>query len=180
MKKFIYLVPIGDVEESVLEILKEPLKKEFGLECKVVDKIEIPKKSYNESRQQYYSTAILDELRKVYKDDTERILGIIDRDLFVPRLNFVFGEASTGIRPSAIISIMRLRQEFYGLPENDELFKKRIITEAVHELGHTYQLQHCFNLKCVMFFSNSLSDTDRKGYNFCEDCQKLLKGMHYK
>jgi len=176
MKKFIYLVPVGDIDKNILAMLKDPLKSEFGFECKIGENIEIPKKSYNESRRQYHSTAILDELKKVYKDDTERILGLIDKDLYVPRLNFVFGEASMGIRPSAIISVTRLRQEFYGLPDNEELFKKRLITEAVHELGHTYQLQHCFSPKCVMFFSNSLMDTDRKGYNFCDDCKKLLKG----
>ena len=177
MKKFIYLIPVGDIDKNILEMLKESLKEEFGFECKIGDKIEIPQKSYNESRKQYFSTTILDELKKVYKDDTERILGVIDKDLFVPRLNFVFGEASMGIRPSAIISVTRLRQEFYGLPDNEELFKRRLITEAVHELGHTYQLQHCFNPKCVMFFSNSLMDTDKKGYNFCDDCRKLLKGQ---
>ncbi|MBI5187681.1 MAG: archaemetzincin family Zn-dependent metalloprotease [Nitrospirae bacterium] len=97
----------------------------------------------------------------------EKVLGIVDHDLYVPQLNFVFGEAG---RKMAVISLTRLRQEFYGLSEDRGLFHKRTLTEAVHELGHTYGLGHCRNPRCVMFFSNSLMDTDRKGPEFCLGC----------
>ncbi|MEA2005134.1 MAG: hypothetical protein U9O50_02570 [Acidobacteriota bacterium] len=46
--------------------------------------------------------------------------------------------------------------------------------EAVHELGHTYGLSHCPDAKCVMHFSNSLLDTDKKSASFCTHCHKLL------
>ena len=76
-----------------------------------------------------------------------------------------------------VIEILQneLRQEFYNLPRDQGLFHKRGLTEAVHELGHTYGLGHCRNPRCVMFFSNSLVDTDRKGPEFCPDCKKQLE-----
>ena len=86
-----------------------------------------------------------------------------------PGLNFIFGLASKKI---VIISITRLYEEFYGYKKNNQLFNKRVLTEAVHELGHAYGLNHCKNPYCVMFFSNSLVDTDRKGHKFCDDCKK--------
>jgi archaemetzincin len=46
--------------------------------------------------------------------------------------------------------------------------------EAIHELGHSYGLAHCSRPKCVMFFSNSLQDTDRKRSAFCVDCRMKL------
>jgi len=101
----------------------------------------------------------------------EKILGIVDHDLFIPELNFVFGEAS---QKAAVISLTRLRQTFYQLPEDRTLFHQRVLTEAIHELGHTYGLGHCKNSRCVMFFSNSLMDTDRKGSEFCPPCQSKL------
>ena len=101
----------------------------------------------------------------------EKILGIIDQDLYVPKLNFVFGEAS---RRVAIISLTRLRNEFYSLPKDQTLFRKRVLTEAVHELGHTYGLEHCRNPHCVMFSSKSLIDTDLKGPDFCERCKSKI------
>jgi archaemetzincin len=101
----------------------------------------------------------------------EKILGIVDHDLYVPELNFVFGEAG---RKAAVISLTRLRQSFYLLTEDQNLFHQRVLTEAVHELGHTFGLGHCGNPKCVMFFSNSLMDTDRKGSEFCPACRDKL------
>ena len=106
-------------------------------------------------------------------DSGDRILGVVDVDIFAPGLNFVFGEADiTGGK--AIISLQRLRQEFYGLSQDQDLFQERVLKEAVHELGHTYGLMHCLNPACVMHFSNSLHDTDLKGWNFCPTCKVRL------
>lgn len=85
-------------------------------------------------------------------------------------LNFVFGLADRATA-RAIIALPRLRQSFYGLPDDIALFRERAIKEAVHELGHTFGLGHCRDRRCVMAFSNSLADTDRKGQEFCERCQ---------
>ncbi|MCF2144525.1 MAG: peptidase zinc-dependent [Candidatus Heimdallarchaeota archaeon] len=96
-------------------------------------------------------------------------LGIIADDLYVPTLNFVFGLASPRIK-TAIVSYYRL------LSTNDEVTFKRLLTECVHELGHLFNLPHCQNPHCVMFFSNTLNDTDRKGYLFCQNCfQKFTR-----
>jgi archaemetzincin len=67
-----------------------------------------------------------------------------------------------------------LRDEFYGLPPNPAALKSRLVKEAVHELGHTFGLVHCPNACCVMYFSNSLGDTDRKGPGFCSACKARL------
>ncbi|MFQ6038426.1 MAG: hypothetical protein ACE5LV_07400 [Candidatus Aminicenantales bacterium] len=94
--------------------------------------------------------------------------------MYVPQLNFVFGEAELEGHFD-VISLIRLRQSFYGLPENRGLFLERAVKEAVHELGHTFGLRHCPDPRCVMHFSNSLLDTDRKEASFCTRCRKLLK-----
>jgi hypothetical protein len=90
-----------------------------------------------------------------------------------PGLNFVFGLADPSSR-CAIISLARLYPEFYGQPRNPGLFKARAVKEAVHELGHLLGLGHCPDPACVMAFSNSLGDTDRKGPGFCAPCRELL------
>ena len=131
-----------------------------------------PDYAYDHKRKQYLSTAILNTIlgqKEVAR--YERILGVVDHDLFVPELNFVFGQAST---KAAVISLTRLRQTFYHLPEDQTLFHQRVLTEAIHEIGHTYGLEHCRHPRCVMFFSNSLTDTDRKGLEFCRSCYSKL------
>jgi archaemetzincin len=105
----------------------------------------------------------------------DKTLGVIDLDLYVPGLNFVFGEADPG-SGVCVISLTRLRQEFYGRAPDEELFLKRAVKEAVHELGHLYGLPHCTDRRCVMYFSNSLPDTDKKTRRFCERCKKAVTG----
>lgn len=172
--KKILLVPFEDVDKKVLEKIKIYLKKTFGREVIIGEKASLSPKAYNSSRKQFHSTALLDGLLLRKSKEYERILGFTDADLYVPQLNFVFGEADPthGI---AIISLTRLRQEFYGRSKDDSIFIERAIKEAVHELGHTYGLGHCTDVKCVIHFSNSLMDTDIKERDFCKECQRRLK-----
>jgi archaemetzincin len=44
---------------------------------------------------------------------SERVLRLVDLDLYVPDLNFVFGLADPPGR-RAVIALPRLRQSFYG------------------------------------------------------------------
>jgi archaemetzincin len=71
---------------------------------------------------------------------------------------------------AAVISLHRLRS-----PDRS-LFSLRILKEALHELGHNRGLRHCSDDGCVMHFSNTLADTDRKGPGFCPDCDARLDG----
>ena len=88
-------------------------------------------------------------------------------------LNFVLGGAYRGVRVAAIY-IPRLRQEFYHLNPDEVIFRDRIVKEAIHELGHSFGLYHWANKKCVMYFSNSLKDTDFKQRSFCPNCKNNL------
>ena len=84
-------------------------------------------------------------------------------------LNFVFGEADPE-NGRAVISLKRLYPSFYGQSDNEKLFQERTLKEAVYELGHTYGFPHCPDPQCVMHFSNSIADTDRKSLEFCKSC----------
>jgi archaemetzincin len=167
----ITLVLIWEVDKSALETLKQSLTEAFGQKTWVGDDIKLTSESWNQNRCQYLASTLLARLPTPGSGD--RVLGVVDVDIFAPRLNFVFGQADiTGRR--AIISLQRLRQEFYGLTKDEKLFHERTLKEAVHELGHTYGLKHCPNPACVMHFSNSLHDTDLKGWNLCPACKVRL------
>jgi archaemetzincin len=168
----VLLVPIGEVDHKVIETLRYDLGKVLKKQVLITKEIPQPDYAFNKKRNQYLSTAILKMMitKKAY-DVYEKMLGIIDHDLYVPKLSFIFGEASQRV---AVISLTRLRNEYYNLPRDQILFRKRVLTEAVHELGHTYGLKHCGNPDCVMFFSNSLIDTDAKGPAFCQRCESRL------
>lgn len=161
---------IGKSNEEVMVFLRESLNHAFRKTVSIGTGLPEPDYAFNNKRGQYLATTILNRLVKEHESsDYERLLGVADYDLFVPELNFVFGLAG---ERAAVIALARLRQSFYGLPEENTLFRRRVLIEAIHELGHTYGLSHCSNSRCVMFFSNSLGDTDRKVPDFCERCRK--------
>jgi archaemetzincin len=176
----ILIVPIGQIDLNTLNTLKDKLIQIFpNTDCSILrDEMPIPSQAYNSARDQFFSTQILEALINYSKQiEADRVLGITNVDLYVPRLNFVFGEAQCPGR-TAIISLHRLHPEFYGFSPDIELFHERVLKEAVHELGHTFGLRHCEQPKCVMFFSNSILDTDRKYSSFCRTCnQKLNRNL---
>lgn len=169
----IVLVPMGAVAADLLDGLVVALSRVFGLPCRIAAPVPVPATAYDRVRGQYVGDRILDLLVRLDIPHAERLLGVIDADCYTAGLNFVFGQARMYAR-EAFIALPRLRQSFYHLPEDQALFQERILKEAVHELGHTYGLGHCPNPTCVMHFSNSLRDTDRKGSEFCSRCSSSL------
>ena len=167
------IVPFGTIRKEVLVFLQNELIRTFGFDIRIAREEPIPQYAFDSKRRQYHSTKILEWLKNIPVMDT-RILGVVDLDLYVPELNFVLGEADVA-HGVCIISLVRLRQEFYGLPKNENLFLERALKEAVHEIGHTYRLSHCRDPKCIMHFSNSLQDTDIKGPDFCPRCKLKLR-----
>jgi archaemetzincin len=167
------VLPIRKTETTTLFWIKEKIAKTFpNTTCTVVNEtIPLRKENFDEKREQYRSHAILSEIQSyaTMKPDFTRVLGVVDADIFVPELSFVFGEA-TYPGKAALISLWRLKPEFYGEATNASLFLDRTLKEAMHELGHTLGLGHCPRSSCVMHFSNSISDTDIKQSLFCDKC----------
>jgi len=167
---------VGEVYTKAVKHLKDRLPAVFPkTTCMVCEKIlPIPRETFNPSRRQHHSSLILSKIRSLtLKHRTNILLGVTEADLYVPGLNFVFGEAECPGKV-ALISLRRLRPTFYGQPDNEALFLERTLKEAVHEIGHVLGLRHCENFKCIMFFSNSILDTDRKQLGFCERCIPTL------
>ncbi len=166
------ILPIGNIETNNLSPVKDELPKIFPKTTTRMTKEGLPlsQNTFDKKRGQYRSNQILAEVQAyALESDACRILGILDADIFVPELNFVFGEA-TFPGKSALVSIWRLKPEFHGEPPNMKLLAERSVKEAVHEIGHTLGLKHCHRSSCVMHFSNSIFDTDKKQNLFCDEC----------
>ena len=164
------------VEADFVEAVRVAIEQSFKAKVVLGEKLSVPARSYSHERAQYLSTDLLDVLAPHARGDERIRLGITNVDLFVPELNFVFGEASSA-RRVAVFSTARLNSQAYGEPKDEAILLRRATTEAVHELGHVFGLGHCTSPSCVMWFSNTLSETDRKGSEFCQRCTRQIDSL---
>ena len=171
MVPMIVLVPIGPVIAELLSWLAERLREIVGQEVVIGEGIPLPERVLNPRRQQYRGDDILAALEALGLPGADRVIGLVEADCYTPGLNFVFGQARLGGR-DAFVALPRLREASYGCPANEGLFRLRVLKETLHELGHTWGLGHCPDPRCVMYFSNTLEDTDAKGLEFCPRCQE--------
>lgn len=162
------ILPLGTVDPDLLDWLSYELEKGFRADTELLSPMD-PSFAYHPERKQYHSTEILQAMTKRVSRRTWRLLAVTDVDLYVPILTFVFGEALLGGR-SAVVSYHRLRQEFYGLDKDRDTLARRLLTESVHELGHTMHLIHCSDHRCVMSSSHAVEWIDIKESTFCRDC----------
>ena len=169
----IVLKPLGDVADEVADELKEKVRLVFNCPVEINPGLNQLVDAYDSQRGQYLASKLIGSLIALGKGRNERVVGITEVDLYAPGLNFVFGEADI-IHKVVIISLCRLRQEYYGLPPDKKLFIQRATKEIVHEIGHTFDLEHCPDQKCVMHFSNCLADTDWKEASFCSKCRPKI------
>jgi len=168
--KLLHLLPIGSVEDALLKGLCPAAEKIIGARCAVLPARLDPEFAFHGERQQYHSSEILRRMQSFVTPDSWRVLGVAAVDLYIPILTFVFGEAQMG-GPCALVSTHRLRQEFYGLPIDHELLRQRLLKEAVHEVGHTLQLTHCDDYRCVMASSHAVEWIDLKESDLCRNCR---------
>jgi archaemetzincin len=172
--KLLQLLPIGNVDDGLLKDLRPVLEEIFRIPCTIFDARLDPEFALHGERQQYHSSQILQRMQSFLFNDSWRVLGIADVDLYIPILTFVFGEAQMG-GPAAVISAYRLRQEFYGLPPDKEVLCQRVAKEAVHELGHTLNLAHCDDYRCAMAPSHAVEWIDLKGSVLCPACLRCAE-----
>jgi archaemetzincin len=156
------LAPLGERLERLLPVAVEQHPPGFD-----------PELAYDPSRGQYNSRTLLAQLLRD-GNGADRILGVAGVDLFIPVLTFVFGEAQLDGR-AAVVSTQRLDNSLYGLPPDPALLFERLVKEAVHELGHTFNLYHCADGRCVMASSTYVEQIDLKGERFCDRCLDALR-----
>ncbi len=167
----LFLLPVGDTPSAPIKELARDIGAILGLDTRIAaTRLSMPEESYDPRRGQSLAPRVLQRLRSVRGDADALVLGIANTDLYAPGLSFVFGQADIAGGVSAI-SLTRLYPAFYGRPHDVATFRRRTAIEGVHEVGHLLGIAHCADRHCVMFFSSTMADSDRKGPLFCENCR---------
>jgi archaemetzincin len=146
----------------------------LGVDTRRLEAMPEPGYAFDARRGQYSSVEVMKMFAGAAPPGEGKVIGITERDLFIPMLTFVFGQAQLGGR-FAVVSLARLRQEFYGMPADPELFLGRATKEVVHELGHTLGLAHCAEKTCAMSLSTDIRQVDGKTAAYCGACASVAR-----
>lgn len=168
MNRSIKIAPLIDPPNFILNEMKLKFEEIFKFPILIEKNLKVPDYYKNLSRKQYNVSKLIFYLKEKFKSDFLKIIGVISEDIYDEGYNFVFGLAELNGK-YAIVSLYRL------FDKDKNLYLDRTMKESIHELGHTFGLNHCNNKNCVMSFSLSINDVDKKERYFCKLCETKLR-----
>lgn len=187
----IYVWWIGEeqVDRELMEHVRRHLARAYGRPVLPWDGLARPRHAYDARRRQHSSGAVLRWLLEAgplaaapsagaagrEPGGGDKVLGVTDRDLFIPILTYVFGEAQLG-GAAAVVSTARLVEDLQLV--GPRLLVERLAKEAVHELGHAFGLVHCATPACVMGRSPAVREVDEKSSELCTECRGQLAALN--
>ena len=173
LKAKIVVVPLGEVDFNLVNRLASEVGSVFGRAVDIIKGMKVPDESFNLIRGQYFASVVMAKLERIKSNSREKVIAVCEENLYLPDENYVLGCADQ-VSGTAVVSLYQIRQEFYGLPENDALVYPRAYKETLHHLAHVFGLAECRNPKCVNYFSQVMLDIDNKGTAFCDICRRQL------
>lgn len=144
--------------EGLVRGVSDALYDAYGVRTYANCLLEPPGNTYDAQRVQYNAQALLEYLARAKKGDVA--LWLMDRDVYAPGTEYVFGFALTGY--GAVLSCARLTSPAL------------VCKEAVHEAGHILGLKHCMD-RCVMQYARTVGEVAAKPSEFCSDCRRRAK-----
>ena len=169
----IVISTIGDFKPGLFESVRHRISRVFRCPTKEMPLLHDLDFAFDQGRNQYHSTLILEKLANRAPASAIKVLAITDVDLFIPVLTYVYGEAQLNGK-ACIISTLRLKEGLFPMHTQDA-FLARVFKEAIHELGNTFNLLHCPDHACIMHYCRSEDDVDRKSEELCRYCEVFLE-----
>ena len=168
------LVPLGDVPEIVLKVIEDHITGCFKLTTQILPTLEKPEYAIDERRLQYNAGIIIETMEAMHFSNHDKVIGVLNNDLFIPIFTHVFGEARQGGK-CGLVSLYRLAKNPDGSTPPKSIIHERVAKVALHELGHLLDLLHCEHKKCLMHFSGGTDEVDEMSLDLCEYCSIYLQ-----
>jgi archaemetzincin len=170
----IYLLTLGaGVRDAELELVRQALAAVFSEPVRVLPQAELPKSAYYAPRSRYRAEKLLDFIRPALPEGGLRIAGVTAKDISTtkpPHADWgILGLANID-GSACVLSTFRCHRG----AKSQEHARVRFAKTAVHELGHTFGLEHCPTRGCLMEDGGgSVLTTDRER-DLCAACRKWL------
>ncbi len=179
----VVLMPLGEFPEDLLVAVEDGLRAELDVEVVRHEPVPLPDMAYYPPRKRYRAEKLLvflerfaDEARAQGYRGEVKILGLTEVDISTSADPIPdWGIFGLGRTPGevAVISSKRLKRR----AKNREHVRSRMTTTAIHEIGHTFGLQHCDEqaIECVMIDAEGgIDNTDSSSGKLGPGCRAKL------
>lgn len=140
----------------------------FGRPVKTLPNRPLPRGAWDGVRRQASVRRMLPDLLARLPRDALFLLAVTDRDLYLGRLESVFGWGSLELRVG-VMSTWRV-----ALGPDDERVRHRTATLAAHEACHMLSMPHCAFYACLMNGVRTLQEADARPGVLCPVCRAKL------
>lgn len=174
VKKIIF-INLDSVDKNLISNVQKEFEKKFNVETELRDyKIDI-QTAYNAERKQYDALKIIEQI-DIKPSKEERVFAFTTQNIYSGELSFVFSTTNTS-KNIGIISTYYLRLKLGKVLGNgkaqvegyvdDELLLNRTMKTLLRNFGRTLGFATSSDKNCVMAFSDTLFDLDKKSMDFC-------------
>jgi len=144
------LVTLGTFPRALADAVERGLRAELQVDVQRMNDVPLPRAAYYAPRRRYRADRLLDHLHTLVPSGSRtRIIGMTEVDISTTKgrvLDWgVFGLGDLD-GSACVISAHRLRRRARDAAH----VEFRVVTTAIHEIGHTLGLEHCVEPRCVM------------------------------
>jgi archaemetzincin len=168
----IAILPFKGVDSGLINTLKDKLQNQLSAEIFIINTKMLPAYAFYKPRQRYIADSLLVFLKATSNKKFEKIIGVTTKDISTRKGDIEnWGILGLGSCPGEACVVSTFRAGKNKVSNND--FLRRMTTLALHELGHTYGLEHCPDETCLMKDAEGKMNLD-DGDSFCKKCLGYL------
>lgn len=174
----IAIQPLGKMPAAQVEKVKAGILALYAMKVEVLPAKPLPKEAYYEPRERYKADKLLDLLDQETGADFTKVIGLTTQDISSRKGEIadwgIFGLGQLGGR-ACVVSTYRL----HAGKASEPVFQSRLAKVSIHELGHTFGLDHCPNTGCFMNDgAGKIATVDAESDKPCPDCAAKLPLAH--
>jgi len=170
----IYVLPLGDgLPAADVEAVRAALVDFYAADVRVMKRVPLPASAYTKERKRWRAEKLLTFLDGKIPADGARILGLTSTDISTTKDRYAdWGVLGLGEQPgrATVISSFRCRRKARSAAHARE----RLAKVAVHELGHSFGLDHCPTAGCLMRDAEGRVATVDDEHDLCPRCRAAL------